>query len=410
MNTEVSVTATGKSVSPRLVTFLLALVQFTHIVDFMILMPLGDMLMKEFSIGPARFSFIVSVYTISAGILGFLSAFFIDRFNRKWALVACYAGFGLGTLGCGLVDSYDAFLLFRSIAGGFGGVMAALVLAIVSDLYPVERRGQAMGVLSGAFSAAAVFGVPLGLFLADVMDWHAPFIMLGSSSLVVLLFVLRILPDMKPQPLFPGQKNPTPLKVMSNIFGDSNQVKGLLLTMIVVYSQFIIIPFITPYLLRNVGFEQSQITYVYLVGGGLTVFSAPLVGRLTDRFGRLRVFLTALFLCFIPVIGITHMPRVPVAVALVVTSLFFVLVSSRMIPVQTMVSAVVSPATRASFMSVRSAATQLTAAAASLSVGFIVVESAGGELLHYNWAGYISIAVTLLGFWLAPRLRVAKGN
>jgi predicted MFS family arabinose efflux permease len=288
-------------------------------------------------------------------------------------------------------------------------MIGALVLSIISDRFPFERRGKAMGFLMAAFSAAAALGVPFGLLLADLYSWQAPFIFLGLAGMGIWFFLQWAIPDMRGH-MLTGLAPFSVKKVVRDIATDNNQLRGLLLGFILIFGHYVIIPFITPYMVRNVGFTQTEVTYIYLLGGVLTVFSSPIVGRLTDRLGALRVFTITLFLSFIPVIVMTNLPPVPIFLALAVTSAFFVLGSGRMIAPQAMITAAVGPANRGSFMSTKSALQQLAIALAAFLSGQIVVEGEGGRLLHYEWVGYLSVVVCLVALYLARRLKVAAGN
>lgn len=393
----------------RLILLALAGINFTHIMDVMIMMPLGDIFMQEFSIGPNQFSLLLSSYAIGAFISSVVGLFILDRFDRKRALLLLYSGFALGTLGCGFAPSYLFLLTIRFITGFFGGMIGALVLSIVSDRFPFERRGKAMGVLMSAFSAAAALGVPFGLFLADMFSWHAPFLFLGLAGSLWWFFIRWSVPVMEDH-LSEGIPPFSVKKVIREITSDNNQLRALLLGFILIFGHYVIIPFITPYMVRNVGFSQSEVTYIYLLGGLLTVFSSPFLGRMTDRLGALRVFTITLFLSFVPVVVMTNLPPVPVFLALIVTSGFFVLGSGRMIAPQAMITAAVGPSNRGSFMSAKSALQQLAIAIAAFTSGQIVTEGADGSLLHYSWVGYLSVGVCLIALYLARKLTVAEGN
>lgn len=393
----------------KIILYTLACVNFTNILDSMIMMPLGDIFMNLFDISPAQFSLLVSSYAIGAFIASIIGTIYLDRYDRKKALILIYGGFIIGTFLCGFSNSYGLLLSVRFVTGLFGGMIGALALSAVSDIFPFVRRGQAMGILTAAFSAAAAMGVPLALFLADQISWRVPFFFIAGLGLIVWLFLQFRFPSMV------GHLSTTkPSKNIFTILGlvgkDSNQTNALLLSMILIFGHFIIIPFIAPYMTRNVGFTQSQITWIYLVGGSLTVFSAPFIGRITDIFGAKKVFFSLMIASFIPVLLITHLPPVIIPVALVVTSLFFVLGSGRMIAPQAMITASVGPATRGSFMSLKSALQQLSIALAAFVSGLLVTESSTGILTGYNWVGYISVIICIVALFIGKNLKVVAGN
>ncbi len=387
---------------------MLATMNFTHLVDFMIMMPLGDQLMKIFGITPQQFTVIVSAYTFSAGVSGFFSAFLIDRFDRKKALLTTYVGFTLGTLSVVLANSYEMLVLARILTGFFGGVIGALVLSIVSDLYTFKERGKAMGIVMAAFAMASVLGVPIGLYLASHFEWHTPFLFLGSLGLLISIAAFFIMPTMKGHIGESSAVNP--LQVLKNIFSDTNQVLALFMGFVLIMGQFMIVPFFAPYMISNVGFTSDNIALLYMFGGGAVMFTGPWAGRLTDRFGANKVFTIALISSAIPILIFTNLPHVALYIALIVTTLFFVLANARMVPMQTMTTAAVSPQTRGSFMSVKSSFQQLSAGTASLVSGFIVVQAESGELLNFSYVGIISVAISLTSLIIAPKLKVAAGN
>jgi len=393
----------------RILLYLLAAVNFTHIVDFMIMMPLGDSLTVYFDINMQQFSILVSAYTLSAGVSGFMGAFFIDRFDRKTALIFTYTGFALGTLACAIAPTYALLLITRSLTGFFGGLIGALVMSIVSDAVPFERRGEAMGIIMSAFSAASVLGVPFGLYLNSLYSWHAPFFFLGSMSLMIGFLLYRLLPTLR-EHLEKGIPIKNPFVILKNIFTDTNQVNALLLGVALIIGQFMVIPFLAPYMIRNVGFTEGQLVYIYLLGGGLTLFTAPIVGRLADKYGKLRIFTIFMLLTIIPIVLITNMPKIHIAWALVVTGMFFVFASGRMIPAQAMITASVSSARRGSFMSIQSSTQQLSAGLSTFIGGLIIVESSTKSLLNYQYIGYFAIFTIIVAILIAPRLKVAEGN
>ncbi len=381
---------------------------FTHIVDFMIMMPLGDYLMSLFGITPQEFTVIVSAYTFSAGVSGFLGAFFIDRFDRRTAILLTYFGFSLGTLSVALANTYLQLVAARIFTGVFGGLISALVLSIVSDLFNFKERGKAMGIVSAAFAAASVVGVPFGLFLAGKLEWHSPFIFLGSLGLLIGILAFITFPTMTEHRGENSKSNP--IQVLSNILGDRNQVLALSMSMIIILGQFLVIPFIAPYMIRNVGFTEDTIALLYMFGGGAVVFTGPQIGKLTDRIGAKKVFTLFLLLSAIPVLLFTNLPPVPMYIALLVTTVMFIFINGRVIPMQTLTTAVVRPETRGSFMSVKSSMQQLGAATASLISGAIIVEGENNTLQNYPYVGLLAVGVGLLSLFIVPHLKVAEGN
>ncbi|MBR9831524.1 MFS transporter [Acidiluteibacter ferrifornacis] len=389
----------------RALLLTLAVIQFSHITDFMILMPLGPTLMRAFDILPSQFALLVSAYTFSAGIFGFVGAFFIDRFDRKKMLIIMATGFALGTLACGFSSSYYLLLFTRAFTGSFGGILSALILSIIGDAVPNERRAGAMGLVMASFSLASVVGVPLGLYLATLSDWHFPFISLGVIALLTLIPIAKFIPTMNTHIVSRADRE-SPIAIVRNVLENKNQLYALLFGVIIMFSHFSVVPFISPYLVTNVGFSEKDITYIYLIGGGLTIFTAPLIGRLADRFGRLKIFVIAVIIVSFPIFFLTNLTEQPIWIVLLITSFFFVFGSGRMIPSTAMITSSVRPKNRGSFMSFNSACRQLTNGFAAYFGGLIITQGEDGLLHHYDWVGYIAIAMGILSIIIARKIKV----
>lgn len=392
----------------RLLLLTLAAINFTNIMDFMIMMPLGPQLMRIFDINTQQFGLVVSSYTFSAGFSGFCTAFFIDKFDRKRFLQVLYAGFLVGTLACGLANSYELLMIARIFTGLFGGVLGAVILAIVGDVIPFERRGQAMGFVMAAFSIASVLGVPFGLRIANEFGWNTPFLVLALLALPVQFFIYKFVPNLSTHTQ--AGKQVQVLQVIKNITSSPNQRKAITLMMVVMFGHFSIIPFLSPYMVSNVGFTEGQLEQIYFFGGLSTIVTSPLIGKLADRIGKLKVFTIFVSISCIPVLFITNMPRVDIWIALIATSVFFAVSSGRFIPAQAMVTATVEPQNRGSFMSIVSSMQQLSAGLASYIAGLVVVKQANGEMLHYNWVGVMSVTAAIITLFLVRRITAADGS
>ncbi len=393
----------------KILLITLAAINFTNIMDFMIIMPLGPQLMRIFDITPQQFGIIVSSYTFSAGVSGFISAFLIDRFDRKKFLQVLYIGFLIGTLLCGLAPNYFLLLSARILTGIFGGVLGAVILAIVGDTIPFERRGQAMGMIMAAFSVASVFGVPFGLFIATQFDWHAPFIFLALIALPISYFIWKFVPEMETH--IRKDSNRNVLQVLKNVTSDPNQRKSITLMMVLMLGHFSIIPFLSPFMVANVGFTEAQLMYIYLFGGALTIFTSPRIGKLADKYGKVKIFTWFVALCTIPVLILTNLGHTPIWLVLVVSSAFFVLSAGRFIPAQAIITSTVKPEFRGSFMSISSSMQQLTAGVASYLAGVMIVkDSKTGELLNYNIVGLLSVIAALFTIYLIRRIRSSEGD
>ncbi|MFN4947435.1 MAG: MFS transporter [Chryseotalea sp.] len=396
--------------SEKILLFTLAAIMFTHIMDFMIMMPLGPQLIRLLEISPQQFSLLVSSYTITAGITGFISAFLIDRFDRKTSLIVMYTGFAFGTLACGFSTTYDMLMITRSIAGAFGGVLGALVMSMVSDAVPLERRAGAIGLVMASFSVASVAGVPIGLFLADKFNWQMPFLSLGGFSVLIWFTSFFTVPNMRKH-LIAGEKPKNPLQVLSSIFGNKNARIGLLFSAMLMLGHFTIVPFISPYMVGNVGLSEGELMYIYLVGGACTMFFSPWVGKMADKYGRLTIFTIFGTLVMLPIFAITNLPVLPLWQCLVVAAVFFVFANGRFVPSTTMETAVIAPEIRGSYMSIRSSVQQLASGLAAFVAGIIITEKPSvfsqeaKALVNYNYVGAIAIFFSLLALWVARHLK-----
>ena len=393
----------------RIILLLLASINFTHILDFMIMMPLGNFLMPYFHINPRQFSIIVSSYSFAAFTTGIVAAFFVDRFDRKKVLLFGYSGFIVGTILCGLAPNYILLIGARVMAGLFGGLIGAQVLSIVADSFPYEKRGRAMGFLMAAFSVASVVGVPFSLYLAKIISWHAPFIFVGLMGLVIVPLVMRFLPEMKSHMLHKDDQ-PAIKEVLSRLVNDPQQLRALSFSALMIMGHFLIIPFVNPYMEFNVGFTKDQTPMIYMVGGAATLVSSPLFGKMADKYGKLKVFgfCTAISLVFI--FMITNMPVINFYVVLTVMGLWFVVANGRTVAAQALISNVVGAGSRGSFMSFNSSIQQAAIGIASVIAGYMVQQDAGNKILHYNRVGYLSLLVLgaciYIGYKLGERKAV----
>jgi len=398
----------------RIMLLILAAAMFTHIMDFMIMMPLGPQLIRIFGISPQQFSLLVASYSVTAGITGFVSAFLIDRYDRKKSLLLVYTGFAIGTLACAFAPSYFVLLITRSMAGAFGGILGALILSMVSDAIPLERRAKSIGIVMVSFSIASVFGVPFGLFIANKTSWHAPFLLLGILALLIDMLIIFLVPTFVSH-LTNGFKKKNPWEVLQAIFGNANTRFGLSFTAVLMLGHFTIIPFLAPYMVGNVGFSEQELAYIYFVGGGLTMFFSPWVGKMADKHGRLKIFTIFGSLVIVPILMITNLPPVPLWGALIVTGIFFVFSNGRMVPSTTMETAIIRPEDRGSYMSIRSAVQQLTSGLAAFIAGLIILEkpstfsTQAKALVNYEYVGLIAVAFSLVSLWIGRQLTVEKG-
>lgn len=388
----------------RKTLYLLASMQFAHILDFMVLMPLAPQLMRVMQISQTQFALLVSMYGFAAAVSGFALARWSDRYPRKDLLLTMFAGFTVATLSCGLASNYVWLLFTRALAGLFGGVVGGIVQAYVADLLPPERRGWGMGIIMTAFSMSAVAGVPLGIWMGAEFGWQAPFIVLAMASVFIGLLAFRHL-----QPVQHVRSDDTGVLV---IIKDPSSWYPFALTLALMMAGFSVIPHISPYLVGNLGFSEREIAFFYLGGGAATLISAPLIGRFADQVGKFPAFAVIALLSTIPILLLTHLPRVPLLLGVAVMALFMVCVSGRFIPALALTSMVIPPERRGRFMSIDVSMRQTGSGLAALVSGSMLGHDSAGRLLHYNRVGYLAAGATVLAIaiaWCLERRRQRSG-
>ena len=391
--------------SPRRELWLLltlAGIQFTHILDFMIMMPLGPQFTRLFAISDAQFGLLVSAYTLSAGASGLFASTYIDRFGRKRLLLVLYTLFGLATLGCGLAPSYGTLMVARILAGAFGGVLSALCQTIVADVVPFERRGRAMGIVMTAFSVSTVAGVPLGLLLAQYGGWHLPFFAIAFLVGVLAVLAARTLPTMTAH--LQAASGRTALGGIALVLKDANHRWAFLFSGLIMFAGFTVIPYITLYLQANAGVRADQIPLVYLCGGVVTLFTARLFGVLTDRWGKVRVFRCLAVAGAFPLMGITLVRGVPLWGVLGISTLMFALMSGRMIPGMAIITSAAQAPLRGTFMTLNASVQSGAMGLASIVGGLLISRDAQGLLQGYWMSALVGIAASLLSMAVVGRL------
>jgi predicted MFS family arabinose efflux permease len=398
----------GKHWTPareQMLLITLAVIQFTTILDFLIIIPLEHQYTRVFSITPAQFGYILAAYAVSAGISGIAAGFFLDRFDRKPALLWIFFGFALGTLLCALANTFQLLLAARFVAGAFGGVLGAVVLAIVGDVIPLERRGAAMGVVMSAFSVASIVGVPMGIIVAADFNWHVPFYAIAALSLCILPVAAWVTPPLRGHLAHIHEDHPV-ARTWAVMTHPDHQ-KAFLFMAVITCAGFLVFPFVPAYMNFNIGFTEMQLAWIYVCGGVATLVSMNLVGRWSDRFGKLRVFTFVSLSCGVPLLLVTNLPRVPLPVAVAVTTLLFVCMSSRMVPAMAMMTAVVEARYRGGFMSINSAVQQLSMGLASLGSGMILGETPRKEITRFPINGILAVVCAYSCIYLAKFLKPA---
>ena len=376
----------------------LTFLQFTIILDFMVLSPLGAILMPKLHITTAQFGMVVSGYAISAGLSGLLAAGFADKFDRKKMLLFFYAGFIVGTAFCALAQDYYALLLARIFTGIFGGVIGSISFAIITDLFKLEVRGRVMGFVQMAFAGSQVLGIPIGFYLANRWDWHLPFVLIVVASLIVGVLIVMYMKPVDSHLHNKIQRNA--LKHLFQTVTRPEYAKAFAATTLLATGGFMLMPFGSAFSINNLGLSAAVLPALYLITGIFSMGTGPFIGKLTDAIGKYKVFvlgsvLTAVLVAYYCNLGVT-----PFWMVTLISVLMFAGVSSRMIASSALISAVPDPQDRGAFMSVNSSVQQISGGIATFIAGLIVVQSSDGKLEHYGTLGWVVIGATALTVFL----------
>jgi len=403
MSADAAVVPSGFTAYQKVVAGMLAFLQFAVILDFMLMSPLGATIMPALRIGPTQFGLVVSAYAFSAAASGLLTAGFADRFDRKKILLFFYTGFVVGTAWCGLAQSFHSLLLARIVTGLFGGVIGSVVLAIATDLFPAQLRGRVMGLIQTAFAASQVLGIPIGLYLSNRWDWHAPFLAMAALGLAAGLVVAW-----KLQPVAGHLQAPREHGAWRHLLRTLAVPRYQLAfatTALLSTGGFMLMPFGSAYIVGNLGIDLHSLPTIYLITGVCAIVFGPLIGRATDSFGTLRVFTFGTALSILMVLIYTHLGRVSLPVLIVVNVLLFAVIFSRMIPYQALAASVPALQQRGAFNAIGASVQQLSGGLASLIAGHIVTMGADGKLQHFPVVGYVVVAVSLVAWVLLRGLQ-----
>lgn len=373
---------------------LLAIVQFTIILDFMVMAPLGDMLMKTMHLGASQFASAVSVYAFSAGISGLLAAGFADKYDRKKLLLFFYTGFMAGTFLCSVASSYHLLLVGRIVTGLFGGVLGSIAFAIVADLFAFNQRGRVMGFVQMAFAVSQVAGIPIGLYLANHFGWHAPFLLIIGLSALTTIAVLRFLHPVAKH--LEDKQRVNPLVHLRKTVNNGRYILPFLTTALLSIGGFMLMPFSTAFIINNVAIRQEQLPMIYVITGIGSMVILPLIGRISDKVGKLPTFLAGTCIAIVMMTIYTHLTPVPVWELVLINTIMFAGIMSRMIPSSALMTAIPKPEDRGAFASVTSSLQQIAGGVASVIAGWIIVQEKDGHLRNFDKVGYVSMVIMVV--------------
>ncbi|OFZ29841.1 MAG: MFS transporter [Bdellovibrionales bacterium RIFCSPHIGHO2_01_FULL_40_29] len=376
----------------KFVIALLSFLQFTIVLDFMIMSPLGAMLMPALKISPQQFGVVVSVYAFSAGISGILASGFADRFDRKKILLFFYVGFVLGTFFCAMAPTYPLLLAARTVTGLFGGVIGSIVFAITTDLFPYEQRGRVMGFVQTSFAASQILGIPAGLYFSNLWGWHAPFLMIVAVSVFVGVIILMYLKPIDAH--LKMQKDHNAFEHLRRTITTPRYAFAFATTALLSTGGFMLMPFGSAFTVHNLGIAVEKLPMIYLITGLCAIVTGPLVGRFSDLVGKFKVFTFGTVVSMILVVIYTNMGVSPLWMVVLVNAVLFVGIFSRMIPSQALMSAIPTPDSRGAFMAISSSLQQIAGGFAAVIAGSVVSERPGGYLEHFDTLGYILVLTT----------------
>lgn len=387
-----------------LLLFSLAGIQFTHIVDFMIMMPLGPQLTELFGISLAEFGLLVSAYTVAAGMSGLFATTFVDRFDRRRLLLVLYVMFALTTVACGLAPTYVWLMVARIASGFFGGVLSTMSQTIIGDVIPFARRGRATGIVMTSFSVASVAGVPAGLLFANLWGWHFAFFGIGLMCLGVGVLTYFSVPQLDAHVVHGKDKHI--FHAMGQVLCEPNHRKALLLSGTMMFAAFTIIPYITLYLQTNQVLLPSEIPWLYFCGGVVTLFSGRWVGGVTDRLGKRQTFQRAVLFSIIPMFAVTMLEPVPLPWVLLATTTLFLAMNARMIPGMALLTSAANPKYRGTFLSLNGAVQSFAMGVAAWVGGLLLQREPSGHVTHYWLCAVVAAAASLLAYQLAKKIEM----
>jgi len=393
-----------------LIIAILAFIQFTVILDFMVLSPLGAMLLKELKISTSQFGNVVSAYAFSAGIAGLLTAGFADKFDRKKLLLFFYTGFIIGTFLCSIAPDHSFLLIARVVTGLFGGVISSISFAIVTDLFKMEVRGRVMGFVQMAFAASQVMGIPVGLLLANNFGWHSPFLMIVIASIIVGIIIVIYMKPITEHLKIKSERNP--LQHLVKTISTPDYLRGFMATVLLATGGFMLMPFGSAYAISNLGLTQEQLPFIYLTTGVFSMIFGPLTGKLSDKIGKYNTFFIGSVLGMLMVGIYTNLGVTPMWEVILLNVVLFIGISARMISASALMTAVPLPQDRGAFMSINSSIQQISGGVAAYCAGKIVVQVGDEPLQHYPMLGYVvmtSMFITLGMMYIINR-QVAKNK
>jgi predicted MFS family arabinose efflux permease len=387
----------------KFIIVLIALLQFTIVLDFMILSPLGDILMKSLLMSTQQFGSVVSAYALSAGISGFLAAGFADKFDRKKLLLFFYLGFIVGTICCGLADTYNTLFAARIVTGIFGGVIGSISMAIITDIFHLNQRGRVMGFVQMAFAGSQILGIPIGLVIANKWGWNATFFMVVGLAIVIGVMVLIKLKPITGHLKLQSDRNA--LQHLWHTIKKKDYRIGFLATALLSMGGFMLMPFTSAFIVNNVHIPQVDLPIIFLCTGIASMIIMPVIGKLSDKIDKFKLFTVGSLIAMVMVLIYTNLTPVPIWQVIIVNMILFMGIMSRMVPATALNSAVPDMADRGAYMSINSSLQQMAGGFAAIFAGFVVVQpTKTSPIENFNVLGYVMVGLILLCLYFVSRV------
>ncbi|MEZ0182260.1 MULTISPECIES: MFS transporter [Flavobacterium] len=394
---------TGFNGYQKLVIFLLALTQFTVVLDFMVMSPLGDIMMKTLKITASQFGIAVSAYAFSAGISGLFTAGFADKFDRKKLLLFFYIGFTIGTVFCAIAPNFILLVAARIFTGIFGGVIGSISMAIVADLFSLKQRGKVMGFIQMGFGVSQVLGIPIGLYIANAWGWHVPFLWIAAmAAIITLVLSFKLQPIVEHLSL---KQEKTPIQHLWHTISKPHYQVGFLSTALLSIGGFMMMPFGSAFAINNLKVTTDELPLLFMITGVATLITMPIAGKLSDKFSKFKLFAFATLFAIIVMNVYAHFAATPFWIVLVTNILMMMAIMSRMVPSTTLTSAIPEPQDRGAFMSINSSLQQMAGGFGAMIAGLIIVQKDNyAPLEHYDTLAMVASVIMLISIYLVSRV------
>ena len=373
---------------------ILTILQFTIVLDFMVLSPLGAQLLVELNITTVQFGWVVSAYAFSAGASGLLAAGFADKFDRKKLLLFFYVGFVVGTFLCGIAPDYNFLLMARIVTGIFGGVIGSVSFAIITDLFKMEVRGRVMGFVQMAFAASQVMGLPVGLYFANKWGWHSPFIMIVGISIIIGIAIIVYMKPINEHLKIKSDRNA--LQHLGKTISNTTYLKAFAATILLATGGFMLMPFGSAFSINNLGITMEQLPLLYMITGIFSIGIGPLAGKLSDKIGKYKMFVVGSVISIVMVVIYCNLSITPLWIVILINVVLFAGIMARIIPSTALLTAIPDPQDRGAFMGINSSIQQISGGVAAAAAGLIVVQTESGRLERYDILGYVVVGAMLI--------------